>query len=334
MNDRCLVDDGFHRAMKTDPIAEARRERLLNLESHLLENIRGQDTALVRMASVLRRGELDLSSPHRPKGSFLLLGPAGVGKTESTVVFTRFLMDDDRLFRFDMSEYQTQDSLGLLLGADSGERGNLGRCVTGVEQGTLLFDEIEKSHPRIMDIFLQILDAGRVTFADGFTADLSGFYIVFTSNIASSELLDWQHSSFATMERHVLTRAQQWLRPELYARITEKLVFQRLSYEVQTDIARLMLTRHLAMLEARGHCLVAEPDVLPFLIRHGFHPRLGARPLRDAIERLVGDAVVADLLQAGGGSGFLLVEDDRLLRVKAREFSAAVPSQPNAHYQP
>jgi ATP-dependent Clp protease ATP-binding subunit ClpA len=320
--------------MKPEPITETHRELLLNLEAHLVENIRGQDTALVRMASVLRRGELGLSSPHRPKGSLLLLGPTGVGKTESTVVFTRYLMNDNRLFRFDMSEYQTQDSLSLLLGSDSQERGNLGRCVTGSKKGTLLFDEIEKAHPRIMDVFLQILDAGRVTFADGFTADLSGFYIVFTSNIASSELLDWQHSSFATMERHVLTRAQQWLRPELYARITEKLVFQRLSYEVQTDIARLMLTRHLAMMEAQGHCLLEEPDVLPFLIRHGFHPRLGARPLRDAIERLVGDAVAASLLQARNGSGLLLVEEDRILRVKAKDcYAAAVPSQPTVPNQ-
>lgn len=334
MNGLCLVDDGLHQIMKSDPITETHRELLLNLEAHLLENIRGQDTALVRMASVLRRGELGLSSPHRPKGSFLLLGPTGVGKTESTVVFTRYLMDDDRLFRFDMSEHQTQDSLSLLLGADSQERGHLGRCVANAEKGTLLFDEIEKAHPRIMDVFLQILDAGRVTFSDGFTADLSGFYIIFTSNIASSELLDWQHSSFATMERYVLNRAQQWLRPELYARITEKLVFQRLSYEVQTEIARLMFTRHLAMLEAKGHCLVAEPDVLPFLIRHGFHPRLGARPLRDAIERLVGDAVAASLLNAGSGSGFLLVENDRLLRVKEQEFSATVPSQSTSRHQP
>ena len=335
MNGPCLVDDGLHQIMKPDPITETRRELLLNLEAHLIENIRGQDTALVRMASVLRRGELGLCSPQRPKGSFLLLGPTGVGKTESTVVFTRYLMGDDCLFRFDMSEYQTQDSLSLLLGADSQERGNLGRCVIGAEKGTLLFDEIEKAHPRIMDVFLQILDAGRVTFADGFTADLSSFYIVFTSNIASSELLDWQHSSFATMERHVLTSAQQWLRPELYARIPEKLVFERLSYEVQTDIARLMLTRHLAMLEERGHCLVEEPEVLPFLIRHGFHPRLGARPLRDAIERLVGDAVAASLMHAESGSGFLLVEDDRVLRVREKKYpSVAVQSPSTASGQP
>ena len=213
------------------------RRLLARLEAHLTGAIRGQDAALVRMASVLRRGALGLSPPHRPKGSFLLLGPTGVGKTESTIVFTRYLMGEGRLFRFDMSECQTQESLGLLLGSNAHERGLLGQCVTGADHGTLLFDEIEKAHPRLMDVFLQILDAGRVTFADGFTADLSGFYVVFTSNIASGELLDWQHSSFATMERHVLTRAQQWLRTELYARITEKLVFQRLGYDVQVEPA-------------------------------------------------------------------------------------------------
>jgi len=307
--------------------------KLRHLESHLKANIKGQDHVLPRICSVLQRGELNLAHPHRPKGSFLFVGPTGVGKTEITITFTDYLCGADHLHRFDMSEFQNQSSVGLLLGNSSNDTGMLGRALDKNARGTLLFDEMEKAHPLVLDLFLQILDAGRVTFADGFTADLSGFYIVFTSNIASSELLDWQHSSFATMERHVLTRAQQWLRPELYARITDKLVFQRLSYEVQTDIARLMLTRHLAMLEARGHCLVTEPDVLPFLIRHGFHPRLGARPLRDAIERLVGDAVVADLLQAGSGSGLLLVEDDRLLRVKAKEF-ASVPAQSSPHHRP
>lgn len=312
MNGLCLVDDGLHRIMKTDPITETHRERLLSLEAHLLENIRGQDTALVRMASVLRRGELDLCSPHRPKGSLLLLGPTGVGKTESTVVFTRYLRGDDCLFRFDMSEYQTQESLSLLLGADSQERGNLGRCVTGATNGTLLFDEIEKAHPRIMDVFLQILDAARVTVADGTTLDLSGFYVVFTSNIGSAELMDWQHSSFATMERHVLASARQWLRPELYARITEKLVFQRLDYDTQVEIARLMLERHLSDLAAKGHTLRAAPEVLPFLVRKGFHPKLGARPLRDCIEKHVGDAVTVRLLEVGRCEGVLSISQDEL----------------------
>lgn len=293
-----------------------RRTRLLNLESHLQASIRGQDSALSRIASVLRRGELGLSTDARPKGSFLLLGPTGVGKTESVVVFTRYLegndQSDERLFRFDMSEYQTQETLGLLLGASSNETGMLGRVVERSSHGTLLFDEIEKAHPRIMDVFLQILDAARVTVADGTTLDLSGYYVVFTSNIGSAELMDWQHSSFATMERHVLASARQWLRPELFARITEKLVFQRLDYDTQVEIARLMLERQLSDLAAKEHRLTVTPEVLPFLVRKGFHPKLGARPLRDCLEKLIGDAVAVRLLEDGRCEGVLRVSQDQL----------------------
>lgn len=293
-------------------ISEDRRILLTNLESHLKASIRGQASALSRIASVLRRGELGLSTNVRPKGSFLLLGPTGVGKTESVVVFTRYLAGDDRLFRFDMSEFQTQESLGLLLGASAGETGILGRDAERSSYGTLLFDEIEKAHPRIMDVFLQILDAARITVADGTTLDLSGFYVVFTSNIGSAELMDWQHSSFATMERHVLASARQWLRPELYARITEKLVFQRLDYDTQMEITRLMLERQLADLAAKGYPLTASPEVLPFLVRKGFHPKLGARPLRDCLEKLIGDAVSCRLLEAGQCEGVLKVSGDEL----------------------
>lgn len=294
-------------------VSDDRRTLLLNLESHLKALIRGQDSALSRIASVLRRGELGLSAHGRPKGSFLLLGPTGVGKTESIVVFTRHLMGEERLFRFDMSEYQTQESLGLLLGATSSERGMLGRVAARSLTGTLLFDEIEKAHPRIMDVFLQILDAARVTVADATTLDLSGFYVVFTSNIGSAELLDWQHSSFSTMERHVLARARQWLRPELYARITEKLVFERLDFDTQVEIARLMLEHQLSELAAKGHNLTATPEVLPFLVRKGFHPKLGARPLRDCLEKQIGDAVAGRLLAEGRCQGVLRVEADHLV---------------------
>lgn len=304
------------------------RSRLLGLEEHLTTRIRGQDAALMRMASVLRRGELGLSAPGRPKGSFLLLGPTGVGKTESIVVFTDYLLGKERLFRFDMSEYQTQESLGLLLGEHAHERGILGEVLAKTPCGTLLFDEIEKAHPRIMDLFLQVLDAARVTFANGTTADLSGFYVVFTSNIASGELLDWQHSTFTTMERHVLAQAQQWLRPELYARITEKLVFQRLDYDTQVEIARMMLERQLSQMNSRGYTLVAEPEVLPLLIKEGFHLRLGARPLRDAIERLVGDAVTTSLLASGSGSGLLVVNGDQRLKVIASPSFVAEGAHP------
>jgi ATP-dependent Clp protease ATP-binding subunit ClpB len=197
----------------------------------------------------------------------------------------------------------------VLLGGKLGERGTLALACDKSTVGTLLFDEIEKAHPRVLDIFLQILDAARVTMANGETLDLSGFYVVFTSNIAAAEMLELQHSTFATMERHVLARAQQVMRPELYARINEKLVFQRLSYDVQLEIARLMLDAELEFLRAAGHSLSMDESVLPFLVRHGYHPRLGARPMRDAVEKLIGDAVAARLLESGTASGLLMLNE-------------------------
>jgi ATP-dependent Clp protease ATP-binding subunit ClpB len=244
-----------------------------------------------RVVSALHRGELGLTTPNRPRGSFLFLGPTGVGKTELSLAFTDYVLRKDKLFRFDMSEYQTQESLCVLLGGRIGEIGLLGMAVAKSATGTLLFDEIEKAHPRVLDVFLQILDAARVTMASGETLDLSGFYIVFTSNIAATEIINLQHSSFATMERHVLAKAQRTLRPELYARITEKLVFNRLSYDVQMEIARLHIARELSFLRDKGFDLTLGDSVVSFLMQRGFHPRLGARPLRDTIEKHLRGAV-------------------------------------------
>ncbi len=283
--------------------------KLHDLESHLRQRIRGQDHVLPRIVSLLRRGELGLTKPGRPRGSFLFLGPTGVGKTEVTLAFTSFLMSKEHLFRFDMSEYQTQESLGLLLGGKLGERGTLGMVYDRSKIGTLLFDEIEKAHPRVLDVFLQILDAARVTMASGETLELSGFYVVFTSNIGSADLMNLQYSTPATMERHVLTRAQQSMRPELYARITEKLVFNRLSYDHQLEIAQLLLNQELAFLKAKGHELMPDAAVLPFLVWRGFHPKLGARPMRDAAEKLVGDAVAECLLGSRAACGSLGVDE-------------------------
>jgi ATP-dependent Clp protease ATP-binding subunit ClpA len=291
--------------MKTTTLPSENQARLQGLETYLSQRIRGQDHVLPRVVSVLQRGQLGLTKETRPRGSFIFLGPTGVGKTELTLNFTTFLWRPESLFRFDMSEYQTQESLSLLLGGKLGERGTLGLMYDKAKEGTLLFDEIEKAHPRVMDVFLQILDAARVTLADGDTLNLSGFYVVFTSNIGSAELLGLQHSSFATMERHVLTRARQSLRPELYARITERLVFNRLSYEHQLEIAELLLKRELEFLASKGHALKPDKMVLPFLVQRGFHPKLGARPMRDAVEKFVGDAVAIDLLSGGKGSGLL-----------------------------
>jgi ATP-dependent Clp protease ATP-binding subunit ClpB len=266
-------------------------DKLNGLELHLRSVIRGQDHVIPRVASVLHRGELGFTKTNRPKGSFLFLGPTGVGKTELTLAFTNYLFGEGKLLRLDMSEYQAQDSLGVLLGRSMSEEGTLGTAVKRAGFGTILFDESEKAHPRVLDILLQILDAARITLATGETLDLSGFYVVLTSNLGAADVMQLQHSPLATMERHVLSKAQRSFRPELFARITEKLVFGRLSYEVQLEIAEQILAAELAFFAGKGLAIYCTPAVLPFLVQRGFHPRLGARPMRDAIEKYVRDAV-------------------------------------------
>jgi ATP-dependent Clp protease ATP-binding subunit ClpA len=294
--------------MKKPMFENEKSEYLRQLTQFLHAEIRGQQHVIPRVVSVLQRGELGLSKAGRPRGSFLFLGPTGVGKTELTQVFTRRLFGIEKLIRFDMSEFQTQESLGLLLGSRPGEKGFFGAIWDRTQTGTLLFDEVEKAHPRIMDVFLQMLDAARVTIATGETLDLSEFYIVMTSNLGSAELMSLQHSAESTLERYVLSRAQQSLRPELFARVTEKLVFHRLSYEYQLEIAAKFLEKEINFLSERGCTLRADESVLSLLVRKGFHPKLGARPMRDATEKLVGDAVVAALLQNGRAEGCLMAD--------------------------
>jgi midasin (ATPase involved in ribosome maturation) len=171
---------------------ENKLARLNELTMILPREIRGQSQVLPRIISTVKRGELGLTKPGRPRGSFLLLGPTGVGKTETVVVLTSQIFGAGQLFRYDMSEFQTQESLGLLLGAKLGETGYLGAMRERAAEGSLLFDEVEKAHPRVLDILLQLLDAARITVATGQTLDFSGFYIWLTSNIGSAELMGLQ----------------------------------------------------------------------------------------------------------------------------------------------
>jgi len=255
--------------------------------------------------AILQRGELGLSKPGRPKGSFLFLGPTGVGKTEITLVFSTLLFGKDTVQRFDMSEYQTKESLTRLLGENGSDQGLLGKALQRRSEGTILFDEIEKAHPEVLDVFLQILDAARVTVATGEALDFSNYYVVLTSNIGSAELMDLQHSSFSTMERHVLLSARGRLRPEIFARVTERLVFKRLTYEIQIKIAELLIERELIFLKSKGYKLLVDESVLPLVISRGFDSKLGARPLRDAVEKLISDAVTLELLKENEVRGTL-----------------------------
>ena len=160
----------------------------------------------------------------------------------------------------------------------------------------------------VLDLMLQLLDAARLTVATGRTLDFSGFYLWLTSNVGSAELLGLEHSTEATLERHVLGRAQQTFRPEIFARIGERVVFHRLGYEHQLEIAQKFLEQEMEFLAIRGHPMELDKGVLPFLVRKGFHPKLGARPMRDGVEKYIGDAVAQRFLEGEATQGVLAVD--------------------------
>ena len=284
------------RANPMKNISSESLQRLRSLEHHLQTHIKGQDHLLFRICSVLQRGELGLAHPSRPKGSFLFVGPTGVGKTEVTVCFSEYLFGEGYLHRFDMSEFQNQSSVGLLLGASSVETGMLGRALAKHDRGTLLFDEMEKAHPLVLDLFLQILDAGRITLANGETKNLNGYYIVFTSNIGAADAMRMESSAFATIERTVLRRVDQVLRPELVARISEKLVFNRLTYAIQRQICEQMVEREKQRLQSLGFDLEIDAATIEKLVREGYHRTLGARPMRNTVDRFLQEYIVAEAI--------------------------------------
>lgn len=302
----------------TAPPEENRSARialLRNLRAHLAAHIRGQPEALDLVCSVLTRGELGFAHPRRPKGSFLFIGPTGVGKTETVNVFTRFLCAEVPPVRFDMSEYQLQKSVDKLIGEHAQDRGLLGGALRNRQSGTLLFDELEKAHPLVLDLFLQVLEDGRITLANGETLDFTGFYVVFTSNIGSREVMGMASPPFSSVKRTVLSRAAQQLRPELFGRITEKVVFARLDYATQRGICEQMIAAECARLASLGHDVAVSADAVEFLVREGYHRTLGARPMRGVVERYLQEAIAADVLAGGSAQGVAVVggSRDRLL---------------------
>ncbi|ACB74495.1 AAA family ATPase [Opitutus terrae] len=282
------------------------RETLRALPTRLRGAIIGQDEAVRTVVERLQHGELGLTQRGRPKASFLFLGPTGVGKTELSLRFTEDLIGPGRLVRLDMSEYQTPDRLGLLLGTS---RDDPGRIAEGFDAcagvGTLLFDEIEKAHPRVLNILLQLLDVARLTTGGNRVLDFSPWYCVLTSNLGSQRILTMRKSKYETMERLVRQEAQRELSPELFARITATVVFNKLGYEAQCGIAAAMLANELREQAARGYAMTADANAVEVIVQQGYDDRLGARPMRDATERLVRNALAEDLLNQGRGIGRL-----------------------------
>ena len=280
-----------------------RIERLRGLESFLKTRLLGQDQVIARAAAVFTRGELGLGRKDRPRGALLAVGPTGTGKTELMLLAARYLLGDGQVCRFDLSEYQRADAIERLLGTGEQDGGAMGRAMRIASPRLWLFDELEKAHPKVFDLFIQILEPGCLTLATGEKISFQDDYVAFTSNVGSAESMRMIRSNRTSVEQAVLRRVGEALRPEIVARIPDQLVFDRLTPSIQREIAQLHLANEIARLRTVGHDLEVSREALEFLIREGFHPHLGARPLRHTIERHLQDAVVRGLFEKGTGSG-------------------------------
>jgi ATP-dependent Clp protease ATP-binding subunit ClpA len=288
--------------MSTPLIPAQMRERLATLPGFLHANILGQDEVLGDICGLLRRSFCGLRFPERPVASMLFLGPTGVGKTETALLFTEHLHGDkDKLQRIDMSEYMVEDSIKILRGGTIHERGILGLLHDRSGGcGTLLFDEIEKAHRLILDVFLQILSAGRFTLANGETLDLRNYVIVATSNIGSRMLMESK-----TLDRETLvTRTEQAgaheMRPETFGRFDLRCVFNKLGYETLRKIGQLHTNKCLAIINDAGHDLELLPGVVEHIQQLGYSEQFGARPMLNAAMRVLAGPVSEQMLINGG----------------------------------
>jgi ATP-dependent Clp protease ATP-binding subunit ClpB len=271
--------------------------KLLNLDKELHKRVIGQDDAVDAVAEAIVRARSGLSDPNRPLGSFLFLGPTGVGKTELARALAAFLFDDERaLIRIDMSEYQEKHTVARLLGAPPGyvgydEGGQLTEQVRRRPFSVILFDEVEKAHPDVFNVFLQILDDGRLTDGQGRTVDFRNTIVIMTSNIGSHRILDYRgderSADYAVMRATVLDELRQHFRPEFLNRIDETVVFHALSEQQLKDIVEIQLDRVRARLADRRIGLEISDEAKTHLVRTGYEPAYGARPLKRAIQREV-----------------------------------------------
>lgn len=282
------------------------------LEAALKAAVLGQEDALRMLGDALLAGEMGHTPPGRPRSLVLILGPTGTGKTQAVAAASRHLFGSDRVARINCAEYSSEERVPLLLGAQDGQRGQLGRQLDRLRRDggrILLLDEIEKAHPRVSDYLLGIEEAS-LTLASGETLDLSDLHVVATSNVGSSGVSDMAGVSRSSVRRYVEQEAAAQFRPEVLARFSAVIVFGHLSRDTQVRICAKMLEEELQfqsrVLTARlghGHVVTAEPDVCGRLLSEGWHRRLGARPLRNVVERRVRGALVDSQLRGALGRG-------------------------------
>ena len=283
---------------------EGEKEKLLAMESVISARVVGQDEAITAVSNAIRRSRAGLSDPHRPVGSFLFLGPTGVGKTELTKALAHFLFDtDDAMVRLDMSEFMEKHSVARLIGAPPGyvgyeEGGYLTEAVRRRPYSVILLDEVEKAHPDVFNVLLQVLDDGRLTDGQGRTVDFRNTVIIMTSNLGSQLIQELTgEENYETMKSSVMEIVSQHFRPEFINRVDDVVVFHPLSREhirSIVDIQLAYLHARLADREMRIHLSDAARDKLA---EAGFDPVYGARPLKRAIQQQVENPLAQEILQ-------------------------------------
>ena len=288
-------------------LMQGERDKLLQMEDKLHQRVVGQDEAIVAVADAIRRSRAGLSDPNRPLGSFLFLGPTGVGKTELCKALAGFLFDsDDHMIRVDMSEYMEKHSVSRLIGAPPGyvgydEGGALTEAVRRKPYSVLLLDEVEKAHPDVFNVLLQVLDDGRLTDGQGRTVDFKNTVIVMTSNLGSHLIMQMAGRSSADIHDAVWGEVKQHFRPEFLNRIDETVVFHALDRKNIESIAKIQLQLLEARLEKLEMKLDVSPAALAELAKVGFDPAFGARPLKRAIQQRIENPVSKLILQGKFG---------------------------------
>ncbi len=302
-----------------DKMLEGEREKLLNMEEALGKRVVGQKEAVKAVSTAVRRARAGLQDPNRPIGSFMFLGPTGVGKTELTKALAAFLFDDENaLLRIDMSEYMEKHSVARLIGAPPGyvgyeEGGALTEAVRRRPYQVVLFDEIEKAHPDVFNILLQVLDDGRLTDGQGRTVDFRNVLIVMTSNLGSEFLvLQKEGEDSSAVHDEVMQVVRAHFRPEFLNRIDEIILFHRLRREDMGKIVEIQLKRLDKLLEDRKITLELTPKAREWLAEKGYDPAYGARPLKRVIQKNVQDPL-AEMILAGK------IHDGERVRIDADE---------------
>jgi ATP-dependent Clp protease ATP-binding subunit ClpB len=288
-------------------LLEGEKEKLLHLEDELHKRVIGQDEAVNAVAEAVVRARSGLKDPQRPIGSFIFLGPTGVGKTELARALAQFLFDDEKaMIRIDMSEYQDKHTTARLLGAPPGyigfeEGGQLTEAVRRRPYCVILFDEIEKAHPDVFNVLLQVLDDGRLTDGQGRTVDFKNTIVVMTSNIGSQRILQYKGSVvgevYDRMKDAVMDELKKHFRPEFLNRVDETIVFHALTEGDLKKIIDIQMGRLRERLAERRITIELSDEAKSFLVRGGYEPAYGARPLKRILQKEVETTLARKLLK-------------------------------------